>query len=124
MSVEQTLHDIIFAPWLTMYYFIQNVIDWLLSPTPPAPSQNPGHRKIAVIGAGLTGVSAASHCVGHGFDVHIFEAGDRDAVGGIWAVSREDADGVPSQLILTTYRKSITPQAYRLTQLCIASSLL
>lgn len=95
-SIEQTLHDIIFAPWLTIYYFIQNIIDWLLSPRPPAPSQNPGHRKIAVIGAGLTGVSAASHCVGHGFDVHIFEAGDRDAVGGIWAVSAAGAQDVLS----------------------------
>ena len=34
-----------------------------------------------------TGVSAASHCVGHGFDVTIFEAGDEKNLGGIWSVS-------------------------------------
>ena len=43
--------------------------------------------KCSLIGAGLTGVSAASHCVGHGFDVYIFEAGDKNSVGGIWSVS-------------------------------------
>lgn len=30
-------------------------------------------------------MAAASHCVGHGFDVTIFEAGPRKALGGIWA---------------------------------------
>ena len=36
--------------------------------------------------AGLTGVSADSHCVRYGFDVQIFEAGSRKDLGGIWAV--------------------------------------
>lgn len=85
----QDLHDLIFAPYLTVYYFIQRILSWLFSPAPPAPTADPTNGKIAIIGAGLTGVSAASHCVGHGFDVVIFEAGDRDAVGGIWAVSAQ-----------------------------------
>ena len=38
--------------------------------------------RIAVIGAGITGVSAACQIVGLGFDCHIFEAGE--SVGGIW----------------------------------------
>ncbi|EHK97331.1 putative Dimethylaniline monooxygenase [Glarea lozoyensis 74030] len=44
-----------------------------------------GRPKIAIIGAGLTGVSAAAHCVGHGFDVQIFEAGPKEHLGGIWS---------------------------------------
>jgi phytoene dehydrogenase-like protein len=33
--------------------------------------------RIAVIGAGLTGVSSAAHAVGHGFDVVIYEKQDK-----------------------------------------------
>lgn len=33
----------------------------------------------------MTGVSSASHYVGHGFDCRIFEAGSKDSVGGIWS---------------------------------------
>jgi thioredoxin reductase len=88
-----------------IYYLIQRLLDFLLSPTPPPPGAELGRPKIAIIGAGLTGVSSAAHCVGHGFDVSLFEAGSRDnrmfnisccrdeevlrtnkrAVGGIWA---------------------------------------
>lgn len=66
---------------------MQWALDKLLSPTPPPPNADLSRPKIAIIGAGLTGVSAASHCVGHGFDCTIFEAGDRKALGGIWSVS-------------------------------------
>ncbi len=76
------LHPIIF-----IYQIIQWVLDLLLSPNPPKPGEYLGRPKIAIIGAGLTGVSAASHCVGHGFDVQIFEAGPRENLGGIWSVS-------------------------------------
>ena len=70
-----------------MYQILQWVLDKLLSPTPPPPHAHLQRPKIAVIGAGITGVSSASHCVGHGFDVHIFEAGPRENLGGIWSVS-------------------------------------
>lgn len=70
--------------WL--YQILQWMLDKLLSPNPPPPNAVLGRPKIAVIGAGLTGVSAASHCVGHGFDVCIFEAGDQTSLGGIWSV--------------------------------------
>ena len=110
MGFEQTLHDLIFSPFLTIYLLIQNILDYVLSPTPPAPTQKPGKRNIAVIGAGLTGVSAASHCVGHGFDVKIFEAGDRKAVGGIWAVS---CTSTRSPRLLLTYLVSESEQHLR-----------
>mgnify|MGYP001626697364 CR=1 FL=1 len=77
--------QLINAPFLFLYYLLQSLLDRFLSPTPPPPNATLGRPKIAIIGAGLTGVSSASHCVGHGFDVTIFEAGDRDALGGIWA---------------------------------------
>lgn len=70
-----------------LYQLWQWLLDKLLSPTPPRPKTVLGRPKIAVIGAGITGVSSASHCVGHGFDVHIFEAGPRKNLGGIWSVS-------------------------------------
>ena len=74
-------------PMLWIYSLIQWILDKLLSPTPPPPNARLSRPRIAVIGAGLTGVSAASHCVGHGFDVTIFEAGDEKRLGGIWSVS-------------------------------------
>jgi heterodisulfide reductase subunit A-like polyferredoxin len=77
----------ILHPVAFIYQLIQWFLDKLLSPNAPEPSTQLGRPKIAIIGAGLTGVSAASHCVGHGFDVQIFEAGPRKQLGGIWSVS-------------------------------------
>lgn len=77
-SLLQSYLQILFnSPLQFIYILIQNVLDIVLSPTPPPPNANLGRPKIAIIGAGLTGVSSASHCVGHGFDVQIFEAGSR-----------------------------------------------
>ncbi|GAA5884981.1 hypothetical protein JCM6882_007179 [Rhodosporidiobolus microsporus] len=59
----------------------------------------PGEKKagrIAVIGAGLTGVASAAHAVDHGFDVVIFEAASD--VGGIWA-----KENSTSQLQLSSF---------------------
>lgn len=69
-----------------LYSILQWILDKLLSPTAPPPHADLRRPKIAIIGAGLTGVSSASHCVGHGFDVTIFEAGDEKSLGGIWSV--------------------------------------
>jgi hypothetical protein len=65
-------------PFLFIYFLIQRLLDYVLSPTPPLPGAALSRPKIAIIGAGLTGVSSAAHCVGHGFDVSLFEAGSRD----------------------------------------------
>lgn len=72
-------------PILFFYQILQYVLDKVLSPKPPPPCPNLVRPKIAVIGAGLTGVSAASHIVGHGFDCRIFEAGPKENLGGIWS---------------------------------------
>ncbi|KAK3711976.1 hypothetical protein LTR37_009288 [Vermiconidia calcicola] len=84
-SLERYLRELINSPLNFVYRLIQYLLDQLLSPTPPPPNADLGRPKIAIIEAGLTGVSSASHCVGHGFDVTLFEAGSRDALGGIWA---------------------------------------
>ncbi|KAI0821751.1 FAD/NAD-P-binding domain-containing protein [Trametes gibbosa] len=67
------------------YMVVQYIIVWLFKPPPPPGPDYPKHPKgrIAIIGAGLTGVSSAAHAIAHGFDVVIYEQGD--SVGGIWA---------------------------------------
>ncbi|KAF4119386.1 Flavin-binding monooxygenase-like, partial [Geosmithia morbida] len=72
--------------FLCAYQTIQAIISEFLSPTPPKSDRELGRPKLAIIGAGITGVTAAAHCVGHGYDVVIFEKGeDEHQVGGIWA---------------------------------------
>ncbi|KAF2108401.1 hypothetical protein BDV96DRAFT_264983 [Lophiotrema nucula] len=85
MGLLSFLQQLITSPILFLYQIFQWFLDRLLSPTPPPPHADLKRPKIAVIGAGLTGVSAASHCVGHGFDCRIFEAGPRKNLGGIWS---------------------------------------
>ena len=75
MGLQNILQHLISGPLFYLYHLLQWFLDKILSPTPPPPHAKLNRPKIAVIGAGLTGVSAASHCVGHGFDCHIFEAG-------------------------------------------------
>ena len=84
-SFHHYLHQLLNSPFEFIYRVIQWLLSYVLSPTPPPPNANLGRPKIAIIGAGLTGVSSAAHSVGHGFDVTIFEAGDRNSLGGIWA---------------------------------------
>ena len=78
----------------SLYMLFQNIIAWAFGP--PSPPSPPSHafeknlpkRRVAIIGAGLTGVSSAAHCISHGFDVQIFEArGKEKGLGGIWNVS-------------------------------------
>ncbi|RYP11178.1 hypothetical protein DL765_007865 [Monosporascus sp. GIB2] len=85
MPSESRVENPLFHPFLFIYQVWQWLVDIILSPTPPEPQQRLGRPKIAVIGAGITGVTAASHCIGHGFDVVIFEAGSEENVGGIWS---------------------------------------
>ncbi|EPS96966.1 FAD/NAD-binding domain-containing protein [Fomitopsis schrenkii] len=64
------------------YIIVELVIIWLFKPPVPPEHFKPRGR-IAVIGAGLTGVSSAAHAIAHGFEVVIYE--QSDSVGGIWA---------------------------------------
>jgi len=94
-SAEDYLVSFINSPLNFLYQILQFFLDKLLSPVPPPPHAHLSRPRIAIIGAGLTGVSSASHCVGHGFDVTLFEAGDRKALGGIWA-KVNNTSGKPS----------------------------
>lgn len=94
------------TPILWLYNLLQWFLDKVFSPTPPAPGARLRRPKIAVIGAGLTGVSAAAHCVGHGFDVTIFEAGDESHLGGIWSLVNSTS-GVQIHSLMYRFHPSI-----------------
>lgn len=84
--------------WL--YMIFQSILNRIFSPVPPPPTKDSAkdlpRRRVAVIGAGLTGVSSAAHCVGHGLDVQIFESRPKDkGLGGIWSVSARGYFGYP-----------------------------
>ncbi|GAA5990643.1 hypothetical protein JCM10908_003167 [Rhodotorula pacifica] len=108
-SLWDLVESIVYPPVsLVLYglYLVYQKIIHLLFVSPGGPHLNPkpnGH--IAVIGAGLTGVSSAANFIDHGFEVTIFEA--EDHVGGVWA--RENST---SQLqlnsILYRFHPSIT----------------
>ena len=74
-----------FHPILFIYEVFQRLIHLLFAPRAPKPAHRLSGPRIAVIGAGLSGVAAAAHCVGHGSPVVLFEAGSRKRLGGIWA---------------------------------------
>jgi len=93
-------------PVLFIYQILQYVLDKVFSPTPPPPQARLVRPKIAVIGAGLTGVSAASHIVGHGFDCRIFEAGPKERVGGIWS-KVNNTSGLQIHSIMYRFHPSI-----------------
>ncbi|TFY62202.1 hypothetical protein EVG20_g6788 [Dentipellis fragilis] len=66
------------------YILIQGLIIFFFKPSPPENEKlEKPFGKIAVVGAGLTGISSAAHCIAHNFDVVIYEAGPRP--GGIWS---------------------------------------
>ncbi|KAL5363106.1 hypothetical protein BJX96DRAFT_112899 [Aspergillus floccosus] len=71
------------------YMLFQALINWFFAPVPPPPksvADGLPKKRVAIIGAGLTGVSSAAHCVGHGFDVQIFESRSKEkGLGGIWS---------------------------------------
>ncbi|KAL1744453.1 hypothetical protein HDZ31DRAFT_38620 [Schizophyllum fasciatum] len=74
--------------WHLLYIAVQVLIIVLFKPPPPRSPESPRqpYGRIAVIGAGLTGVSSAAHCIAHNFEVTIFEAQPREkGLGGIWA---------------------------------------
>ncbi|KAH9811541.1 hypothetical protein DFH28DRAFT_1084821 [Melampsora americana] len=61
---------------------IQSLIAIIHSPKPPGPAPLKPLGRIAIIGAGVTGVSSAAHCVAHGFEVVMFDK--KNVTGGVW----------------------------------------
>lgn len=52
-------------------------------------------QRIAVIGAGPAGLSAAKHLIGRGFDVTVYEKGSE--VGGLWVYDNDNGIGAAYQ---------------------------
>ncbi|KAJ7311589.1 FAD/NAD(P)-binding domain-containing protein [Mycena albidolilacea] len=79
--------NIIQAIWRVCYVLVQHIIIAIFKAPPPKNPDEPRnpYGRIAVIGAGLTGVSSAAHCISHNFEVVIFEAAPRSGLGGIWS---------------------------------------
>ncbi|KZV98818.1 hypothetical protein EXIGLDRAFT_832023, partial [Exidia glandulosa HHB12029] len=67
------------------WYGVQYVLRLLFKQNAPTRiSTRPGPLgRIAIIGAGVTGISSAAHCITNGFEVVIFEA--RPSIGGVWS---------------------------------------
>lgn len=87
MGSRSQMENPLLHPLLFVYQLLQWIIDKALSPNPPTYTSQLHRPRVAIIGAGITGVTAAAHCVGHGFDVIIFEGGGKEQLGGIWSVS-------------------------------------
>lgn len=68
-----------------VYELIQSIVVWVFSPPSHYASKHNNGLRIAVIGAGISGISSAAHCRGHGADVTVFEARSEKCLGGIWA---------------------------------------
>lgn len=45
--------------------------------------------RVAIVGAGITGIATACHILDAGFECHIFEAGDEESIGGVWTKVNE-----------------------------------
>ncbi|KAJ7264991.1 FAD/NAD(P)-binding domain-containing protein [Mycena haematopus] len=75
------------AIWRVCYVLVQYIIIAIFKAPPPMNPDEPRnpYGRIAVVGAGLTGVSSAAHCISHNFEVVIFEASPRSGLGGIWS---------------------------------------
>ncbi|KAF7798770.1 hypothetical protein EIP86_009995 [Pleurotus ostreatoroseus] len=82
ISLPSRLFIFFFNLW---YMFCETLLIFGFKPRSPRGPQQPTkpHGRIAIVGAGLTGVSSAAHAIAHGFDVVIFE--QMDKTGGIWA---------------------------------------
>ncbi|BGP05362.1 Baeyer-Villiger monooxygenase [Rhodotorula toruloides] len=81
------VHALVYAPiaWFSFAFYVlyQEAIRFVFASRGPHIPRDKPYGRIAIIGAGLTGVSTAAHAVDHGFEVVIFEA--EQGVGGVWA---------------------------------------
>lgn len=131
MASRSERYNPLWNPILFVYQLIQWLINKALSPYPPTSESQLRRPKVAIIGAGITGVTAAAHCVGHGFDVTIFEAGPEEQIGGIWSVSNPVASTQTTKvylasstdfLLIVPRRESTIPPPCKSTPSCTAST--
>ena len=116
---QSSLFSLITSPFLQVFTFfyliVQDLLVWAFAPIPPPPASTANgvpKKRVAIIGAGLTGVSSAAHCVGHGFDVQLFESRKKDeGLGGIWSVCIESIDVLEAELTLTAGELDLLPSS-------------
>ncbi|KAG5979976.1 hypothetical protein E4U55_004521 [Claviceps digitariae] len=99
--------NVLLNPLVFIYQWLQWLINVMLSPHPPRPDAELSRPRIAIIGAGITGVTSAAHCVGHGFDVVIFDAGTKEQLGGIWS-KVNDTSALQIHSIMYRFHPSVT----------------
>ncbi|KAI5813697.1 hypothetical protein BZA77DRAFT_320942 [Pyronema omphalodes] len=99
--ISYLLSSIVF----TLYTIIQRILTYIFSPKPPLSTRYSDGPKIAIIGAGLTGISAAAHCVSHDSSVTIFE--QTSSIGGIWA-RVNSSSGLQIHSIMYRFHPSVT----------------
>lgn len=78
-------HTTLPPPPPSISLYIQSLINKIYSSpavAPRFPRERQPLGRIAIIGAGLTGVSSAAHCVANGFEVVLFEK--KSTTGGVW----------------------------------------
>ncbi|GAA96757.1 uncharacterized protein L969DRAFT_67256 [Mixia osmundae IAM 14324] len=70
-----------------IYRFVQHCIAFVFAPSlpPPQDQRNAAYGHVAVIGAGVSGVSTAAHLIGNGFLVTLYDDSPAKAPGGVWA---------------------------------------
>ena len=82
--VAEKYLDLVFGVLSFLYSIYQAIVGLLFTIpyVPLAPGVKPRGR-VAIIGAGITGIASAAHLVSHGFEVVIFDSAKE--IGGIWA---------------------------------------
>ncbi|CAH0052539.1 unnamed protein product [Clonostachys solani] len=110
MASRSQVQNPFLHPLLFLYQILQWIIHKTIAPNPPRSDNELKRPKIAIVGAGITGITAAAHCVGHGFDVAIFEQGPSDQVGGIWSRVNQES-GLQIHSIMYRFHPSVTWQS-------------
>ncbi|KLU82329.1 hypothetical protein MAPG_01402 [Magnaporthiopsis poae ATCC 64411] len=90
-QTQPVSHPFVFRSLSTAYKLGRKVVNNYLTPDPKDYQDVVGGPRIAVIGAGITGVTAAAYLLGYGFNVVIFEKNPRANMGGIWTKVRSDS---------------------------------
>lgn len=88
-----------------VYAMCQRIITLMYKPHVPKRHATVRSRgRVAVIGAGMSGISAAAHAFSHGFDVIIYE--ESDHLGGIWAKANSSS-GLQLHSILYRFHPAV-----------------
>lgn len=103
------------------YGFVQFIIARLFVVKFPETKVEKPLGRVAIIGAGVTGVSSAAHLVSHGFDVVIYE--QKPKLGGIWAAVNQTSSLQLNSLLYRFHPAVIWSQGFPVKQHEILSEI-